>query len=149
MVEEGKATRRLRPPAAFHPQILLKSHFSISGLRYLLPISVACLVVCCAIGATPQGRPDRIVIIKHTRTLLLMHRDKVLKAYKGAFGAERVGPKERAGDHKTPEGDYIVDGKKERSRFHLALHLSYPNADDRARVHSEFAGREATSKFTG
>jgi murein L,D-transpeptidase YafK len=37
-------------------------------------------------------------------------------------------------DHKTPEGTYFVDSKKAKSRFDLALHLSYPNAADRARA---------------
>lgn len=38
--------------------------------------------------------------------------------------------KQHAGDHQTPEGLYIIDAKKSQSRFHLALHISYPNADD-------------------
>ena len=45
-----------------------------------------------------------------------------------------MGPKEQQGDLKTPEGDYKIDWKQEQSRFHLALHVSYPNSADRARA---------------
>jgi len=77
---------------------------------------------------------DHIVIVKHTRTMMLMHGDKVLKTYRVSLGTEPVGAKERAGDHKTPEGNYTVDSKNPHSQFYRALHLSYPNAADRARA---------------
>lgn len=60
---------------------------------------------------------------------------QVLKSYKVALGTQPVGAKERQGDHKTPEGQYSVDRKIPNSQFHLALHLSYPNASDRERAH--------------
>jgi murein L,D-transpeptidase YafK len=50
------------------------------------------------------------------------------------LGRNPVGAKTRHGDHKTPEGNYIVDAKKNKSRFHRALHISYPNQADRERV---------------
>ena len=61
---------------------------------------------------------------------------RVLKTYKVALGGQPVGAKERQGDHKTPEGEYIIDAKNEHSQFYMALHLSYPNAADRARARS-------------
>jgi len=73
---------------------------------------------------------DRIVIAKSTRTLSLMKGSQVLKSYKVALGRQPLGPKERQGDHRTPEGLYYVDRKLPNSRFHLALHLSYPSAAD-------------------
>lgn len=82
----------------------------------------------------PIQKADRIVIVKSTRTMTLMRGDKVLKAYKVALGGQPVGAKERIGDHRTPEGKYVVDWKNPQSRFHLALHVSYPNATDRERV---------------
>lgn len=54
--------------------------------------------------------------------------------YKVALGRNPVGPKLRKGDHKTPEGEYAIDGRKEHSRFYRALHISYPNAEDRERA---------------
>jgi murein L,D-transpeptidase YafK len=39
------------------------------------------------------------------------------RIYKVALGRNPVGPKTRQGDHRTPEGSYIVDAKKDKSRF--------------------------------
>ena len=77
---------------------------------------------------------DKIVVEKSKRTLTLMSRNGVLKTYKVALGGQPVGPKNRQGDHKTPEGVYSVDRKVSNSTFHRALHLSYPNAADRERA---------------
>ena len=82
--------------------------------------------------ATPKA--DRIVVMKSARTLTLMSDGKTLKTYKVALGAQPIGAKERQGDHKTPEGNYIIDAKVEHSRFHRALHISYPNQADRDRA---------------
>jgi murein L,D-transpeptidase YafK len=80
---------------------------------------------------TPPKQADRIVIEKGKRTLTLMSGSTVLKTYKVALGGQPVGAKQRQGDHKTPEGLYVVDQKNPASQFHRALHLSYPNEHDR------------------
>ena len=74
------------------------------------------------------------MIVKSTRTMTLMNGGKVLKTYKVALSAHPIGGKERVGDDKTPEGLYSVDWKNAQSKFHLALHVSYPNAADRERA---------------
>ena len=66
--------------------------------------------------------------------MTLLENGRVLKVYKVALGRGSVGPKEREGDNKTPEGQYVIDQKNAKSRFHLALHVSYPNAADRKRA---------------
>jgi murein L,D-transpeptidase YafK len=81
-----------------------------------------------------EQKADRIVVLKSERKLTLMSNGKVLNTYKIALGGDPVGPKIKAGDKKTPEGDYVVDSKNAKSRFHLALHISYPNAADRERA---------------
>jgi murein L,D-transpeptidase YafK len=63
-----------------------------------------------------------------------MNGDRTLQAYKVALGRDPVGPKILRGDHKTPEGEYVVDSKKANSRFYRALHISYPNEADRDRA---------------
>ena len=82
----------------------------------------------------PQQKADRIVVHKSERAMTLFRDDKVLKAYKVALSTDSVGPKEREGDHKVPEGLYVVDAKNAHSKFHLALHISFPNAADRERA---------------
>ena len=91
-----------------------------------------------SLGATtasvsPQ-KADLIVVVKSRREMTLMSGGKLIKTYKVALGTEPVGAKEREGDHKTPEGHYTIDAKIENSRFHRALHLSYPNDADRERA---------------
>ncbi|HTM15980.1 MAG TPA: L,D-transpeptidase family protein, partial [Terracidiphilus sp.] len=38
------------------------------------------------------------------------------------------------GDALTPEGHYVIDAKYEHSKYHKALHVSYPSAEDRRRA---------------
>ncbi|HEY6374691.1 MAG TPA: L,D-transpeptidase family protein [Edaphobacter sp.] len=45
--------------------------------------------------------------------------------------------KRREGDHETPEGFYIIDSRNAHSRFHRALHISYPNNNDSRRAEVE------------
>jgi murein L,D-transpeptidase YafK len=72
-------------------------------------LSVALLAVPMTAQSAPQDvlRADRVVVLKKERTLELFCRGKVIKTYKVALGGDPVGPKNRQGDHKTPEGIYI------------------------------------------
>jgi murein L,D-transpeptidase YafK len=96
---------------------------------------VLILALCCAAVAAPI-QADKIVIVKSARSMTLFSGGKVLKTYKVALGSAPVGPKRVEGDHKTPEGDYVVDAKNPHSQFHLSLHISYPSAADRERARS-------------
>jgi murein L,D-transpeptidase YafK len=78
----------------------------------------------------PVAAVDRIVVYKHERKLVLQFRGKELKSYRVALGGEPVGPKTRQGDHRTPEGSYVLDSRNPNSRFHKAFHISYPSAKD-------------------
>jgi|SRR5579872_2024930 len=77
-------------------------------------------------------RADRVLVLKQERTLRLMSAGKVIKTYKIALGGNPLGPKTRQGDHKTPEGTYILDSRNLHSQFYKSIHISYPNAQDRA-----------------
>jgi murein L,D-transpeptidase YafK len=59
-----------------------------------------------------------------------------MKTYKVAIGKGGLGPKQQRGDAHTPEGEYVIDEKKDVTCCYLAMHLSYPNADDIARAQS-------------
>ncbi|HEX9135542.1 MAG TPA: L,D-transpeptidase family protein [Nitrospirota bacterium] len=84
--------------------------------------------------AIQKGSVDRIRIEKSTRRLMLISQGEVLKSYKIALGGNPIGPKERQGDNKTPEGTYVIDARNRDSRFHLSLHISYPNERDKKRA---------------
>jgi murein L,D-transpeptidase YafK len=81
-----------------------------------------------------NGPADKILIEKKERLLTLISKDKVLKTYKIALGGNPNGPKERQGDNKTPEGTYVIDSRNKDSRYHLSLHISYPNEKDKKRA---------------
>ena len=77
---------------------------------------------------------DHIVVEKATRKLSVFRDGERLKIYRVALGRNPVGPKEREGDMKTPEGIYVIDNRTAESSFHLGLHISYPSADDNVRA---------------
>ena len=79
---------------------------------------------------------DLILIEKSAHTMTLLNGGHVLKTYKVALGDPK-GAKQRTGDRETPEGDYVIDAKNEHSRFHRALHISYPSAADRERARKQ------------
>jgi len=77
---------------------------------------------------------DRVLIEKIERRLTLLSKGEVIKTYRIALGRQPVGPKERQGDNKTPEGFYIIDSRNRDSGYHLSLHISYPNKKDKMRA---------------
>ena len=106
--------------------------------RFQLTLVLILALSCAAVAAPVQA--DKIVILKSARSMTLLSGSKVLKTYKVALGSVPIGPKQVEGDHKTPEGDYVIDGKNAHSQFHLSLHISYPNAADQQRARSMGAG---------
>ncbi len=84
--------------------------------------------------AAAPVQADRIVVEKGQRRMTLFNHGVPIRVYRIALGRHPVGPKERAGDGRTPEGHYVIDGRNAASPFHKALHLSYPNIDDRNRA---------------
>ncbi len=84
--------------------------------------------------AIRNGSVDKIVIEKKARRLMLILNGDVIKTYKIALGGNPVGPKEKEGDNKTPEGTYCIDSRNNDSHYHRSLHISYPNERDRKRA---------------
>jgi murein L,D-transpeptidase YafK len=96
-------------------------------------LAVGLLSVSMTAQSVPQTglRADRVVVLKKERTLELLEQGKVIKTYKVALGGDPVGPKTRQGDHKTPEGVYILDFRNAHSQFYKSIHISYPSEHDR------------------
>jgi len=76
-------------------------------------------------------KADEVVVAKSARTITLLAKGKPIRTYKVALGGTPVGPKEQQGDHKTPEGRYVLDRRNAKSRFYRSIHISYPNERDR------------------
>lgn len=75
-----------------------------------------------------------MVVSKQKREMVLLRGESVLRTYRIALGREPVGAKREEGDGRTPEGRYTIDWRNARSKFHLSLHISYPDAADVARA---------------
>ncbi|PLX99474.1 MAG: hypothetical protein C0622_10520 [Desulfuromonas sp.] len=81
-----------------------------------------------------QAGIDSVVVSKATRTMYLVKDGTPIKEYHIALGGNPQGHKQQEGDERTPEGMYLLDSKNSDSDFHKAIHISYPNAQDRARA---------------
>ena len=79
---------------------------------------------------------DKVFVDKSARTLQLLSDNKVIKTYHIALGGNPVSHKQQQGDKRTPTGPYILDYKNEKSKFYRSIHVSYPNAADKARAKS-------------
>jgi murein L,D-transpeptidase YafK len=77
-------------------------------------------------------RADQIVVEKRARRLFLMRDSAIIAEYAVALGSDPVGDKQRQGDGRTPDGLYTIDHKNAASAYHLSLHISYPDSEDRA-----------------
>ncbi|MDO6685609.1 MULTISPECIES: L,D-transpeptidase family protein [unclassified Agarivorans] len=75
---------------------------------------------------------DLVKVEKSKNRMYLLEKGQVVKEYHVAFGANPKGHKQQEGDEKTPEGVYQLDYKKENSSFYRAMHVSYPNKQDKA-----------------
>ena len=106
-------------------------------MKRLLTIVVVIIAVA-GIALLSRGRPSnqqtasKVLVLKTEHKLLLLDDgNNVMRTYSIAIGRGGVEPKQRQGDHKSPEGLYVIDRHKKDSRFHRVLHVSYPNDIDR------------------
>ena len=75
-------------------------------------------------------KADYVLVRKSSKELTLFAGSHRIKTYKIALGKNPVGHKVMEGDKRTPEGSYFIDARNENSKYHLALHISYPDVID-------------------
>ena len=80
----------------------------------------------------PIDKP-RIVVYKQRRKLEFYSDQKLLRTYRVGLGFNPVPDKQHEGDGATPEGDFYVFVKNNKSAYYLSLGVSYPNAEDAER----------------
>jgi murein L,D-transpeptidase YafK len=73
---------------------------------------------------------DSLVLDKSDRTLTLYQLGQPVAEFRVALGSNPVGPKQRRGDGRTPEGLYFINGRNSESKYHLSLRISYPSPDE-------------------
>src|SRR5439155_17125840 len=81
---------------------------------------------------SPLVQP-KIVVIKSKRRLMLYSGSKLVRLYRVGLGLSPIEDKTKEGDRRTPEGEFYVFTKNDKSAFYLSLGLSYPNEDDARR----------------
>jgi murein L,D-transpeptidase YafK len=100
-----------------------------------LPVASAMIAAPTVAGAGSSFEiADRVVVRKGARRLLLMQDDRIVADYPVRLGLNPVGPKEREGDFRTPEGTYWLTRRNSYSDFFLSIEVSYPNESDRSRA---------------
>jgi murein L,D-transpeptidase YafK len=114
-----------------------------------LRLKILCSLVALVLGlaAMPGGQSsarasdfptaDKVVVEKGKRKLHLLKGGVAFRSFDIALGIRPVGDKEKEGDFKTPEGNYLLDAKNPDSEYFLAIHVSYPNSADRAEARSK------------
>ncbi|MBK9155320.1 MAG: L,D-transpeptidase [Chloracidobacterium sp.] len=71
-----------------------------------------------------------IVIRKSARVLELFDGDRLAHSFPVVLGFSPDLDKEREGDGRTPEGEYLIVVKNPESSFHLSLGINYPGPKD-------------------
>jgi murein L,D-transpeptidase YafK len=106
-------------------------------------VALAGLSACATTPATSKlaqhPQVTSLVVQKSKRRLLLLNQNTEIDAFDVALGRNPVGPKEREGDGRTPEGAYYITGHNPNSHYHLSLGISYPSTLDVARARSSGA----------
>ena len=89
-----------------------------------------------AVNRRPLKLPlvePRIVVEKRARRLKLYAGGELVRVRRVVLGFAPEGDKEKQGDGRTPEGEFYICMKNERSKFYLSLGLNYPNEEDAER----------------
>jgi murein L,D-transpeptidase YafK len=100
---------------------------------------VSCLICAFCVYAGPQNRlvsvveKPHIVVYKKDRKLELYSDKTLLRTYRIGLGFNPVADKQREGDGATPEGNFYVFVKNNKSAYYLSLGISYPNVEDAER----------------
>jgi murein L,D-transpeptidase YafK len=95
------------------------------------------LALICVVAFNPWFQKPiknpRIVVYKKARKLELYSDKTLVRTYRVGLGFEPVADKKREGDGATPEGDFYVFVKNNKSAYYLSLGVSYPNVEDAER----------------
>lgn len=90
------------------------------------------LTACLAPAAWAIETAEAVLVVKQERRLYLLRDGEPYASFPATFGTNPKGHKQKEGDGRTPEGEYILDYKNENSSYFLSIHVSYPNAQDKA-----------------
>lgn len=99
---------------------------------FLVALFAPVLALVAVLPAHAREQAERVLVDKSDRQLHLIRNGEVWKSYPIGLGFAPEGHKEKEGDGRTPEGDYVLDWRNPKSQFYLSIHISYPDARDKA-----------------
>lgn len=79
---------------------------------------------------------DKVLVEKSERKMYLIKAGVKYQEYEISLGDEPIGHKQQEGDERTPEGNYVIDYRNPNSSYHLSLHITYPNTQDKEKAKS-------------
>jgi murein L,D-transpeptidase YafK len=97
-------------------------------------------IVTPTVGRTPvtgirgQILADSIVVEKMKHTMTLFEGGFPVRTYQVALGKQPKGDKIKVGDGRTPEGIFHIDSRNPQSKYHMSLHISYPDVAHKQRA---------------
>ena len=90
-------------------------------------------------------RNPEIFVYKEKRRLYIVQGNVLVRDYPIGLGFKPQGDKEREGDGRTPEGDFLICVKQYSNRFSKSLGLNYPDKGHAERAY--FAGLLSPPEF--
>jgi murein L,D-transpeptidase YafK len=105
-------------------------------MKRLLPLLLGLLAAAVTTGAAAESAVAHSIVQNDVDggARSLEPAGTVLRSYRVALGLVPEGSKERAGDFRTPEGNYRLTRRNVHSDYFLSIQVSYPNADDMKRA---------------
>lgn len=88
--------------------------------------------------------PD-IFVYKEKRRLYVIQANVLVRDYPVALGFQPQGDKQKAGDGRTPEGDFRIASKESLGRFDKTLRINYPDKKHAERAY--FSGLLTAAQF--
>ena len=83
----------------------------------------------------PAGPVDLIRVDKSARLMSVYRDGRLVREFRVALGRGGLGPKQRQGDGRVPEGRYRITAHNPNSAFHLSLRIGYPTPEQVAAAH--------------
>lgn len=99
-------------------------------LTRLLAATLFLAVISVNLWPQPPIDKPRIIVYKKARKLELYSDQKLVRTYRVGLGFNPVADKQREGDGATPEGEFYIFVKNDKSAYYLSLGISYPNVED-------------------
>ena len=107
---------------------MLSTSLKLSRIFFL-----ACVLTALLPGVSiATEKADLVMVDKSKRQLHLLKKGEIFATFPVTFGADTKGHKQQRGDGRTPEGRYTLDWKNSNSGYYKSIHISYPDAADKA-----------------